>query len=71
MWCLKQKLDGTIYLTYDRYYRYTRNVPGIWELVGSKNDPLVHHCVRMNRKAGYLCCDDDEGQTRVLVLTEE
>jgi len=71
MFRLRQKSDGTIYLTYDRFYRYTYNMPGIWELVGPKDNLLTHHCVRMNEKAGYLCCDDDEGQTRVLVLTEE
>lgn len=71
MFRLKQKPDGTIYLTYDRFYRYSHNMPGRWEIIGPIGTTLTNYCVRVNQKAGYLCCDDDEGQTRVLVLTEE
>lgn len=71
MWSLRQKQDGEIYLTYDRFRYRSFNDPGLWEIVGPKNKFETTRFVEVNRAAGYLCCPDDEGNMRALVLTGE
>jgi len=68
MWSLRQKQDGTFWLTYDRDRYYTNNLRGRWEFVGKQDSAYTAHCVRTNQKAGYPCVNDDEGNVRVLVL---
>ncbi len=68
MWSLRERKDGTLYLTYDRYRRFTNSLRGIWELVGKQGSTYTDHCVRVNQQAGYFCANDDEGNVRVLVL---
>lgn len=70
MWQLRQKPDGTIYLTYDRYRRYSHSFRGIWEFIGKQDSAYTARAVRMNQSAGLICANDDEGGVRVLVLTE-
>ena len=70
MWSLRQKPNGSFYLTYDRFRRHSWNLRGLWEYVGPQENSHTAHSVRMNRAAGYLCCNDDEGGVRVLVLEE-
>lgn len=70
MWSLRQRNDGSMYLTFDKFRRYTHNLPGLWEFVGSQIHVDTPRLVEMNRRAGYLCCPDDEGGVRALVLTE-
>jgi hypothetical protein len=69
MWSARQKSDGEVYLTYDRY-RFTRDLRGLWEYLGPKDNTYTAYAVRVNQNAGYLCCADDEGNVRVLVLEE-
>ena len=69
MWSLRQRTDESFYLTWDRFHRYNYNLPGLWELVGPKNKAETTRFVEINRAAGYLCCGDDEGNMRALVLT--
>lgn len=68
MWSLRQKDSGDFYLTYDRQRWFTNNLRGLWELVGPQNSAYARFAADVNRKAGLLCCDDDEGNIRVLVL---
>lgn len=68
MWSLRLKEDGTFYLTYDRSRRMNSQSRGIWEFVGPQALSYTDHAVAVNRSAGYLCCNDDEGGVRVLVL---
>lgn len=70
MWVLKQKLDGTFCLFYDRHRRFNSNFRGLWEFIGQQGNAYTDHAVRVNRKAGYLCCNDSEGGVRVLVLED-
>lgn len=70
MWSLRQKQTGEFYLTYDKYRRFTNNLKGLWEHVGNQGTVMTTNAVRVNQEAGLLCCDDDEGGTRVLVLEE-
>lgn len=69
MWSLRQRTDGSFYLTYDHYRRYTHNMPGLWEMVGPASKAETTRLVEVNQRAGYLCCSDDEGNVRSLVLT--
>jgi len=68
MWSLRQRSDGSFYLTFDRTRRFTYSLLGLWEYLGPQDNQLTAHCVRVNEKAGYLCCNDDQGAVRVLVL---
>lgn len=68
MWSLRERQDGSFYLTFDRSRRYLNGLRGIWEFIGHKDDTMISHYVRTNEKAGLLCCEDDEGGVRVLVL---
>lgn len=68
MWSLRQKDDGSFYVTYDRDRRYDNRVPGIWELVGPSDLTQTILCVAINRRNGLLCAKDDQGNMRVLVL---
>lgn len=70
MWSLKEKDDGTIYLTYDRFRWFTNSLRGIWEPVGPIGAVYTNTAIRVNQRAGYLCCNDDEGNVRVLVLED-
>lgn len=70
MWTVKQKQDGSFYLTYDKFRRFNPNHRGLWEWVGPQDSAQTAYCVRVNEKAGYICCNDDEGNVRVLVLEE-
>ena len=73
MWSLRRKQDGSFYLTFDRERRFTFNLPGRWEWIGSQGatpEGIAHvnRAVKLNRRAGYLVCPDDEGGVRALVL---
>jgi hypothetical protein len=70
MWSLKQKQDGTFYLTYDKFRRFTFNTKGLWEWIGPQNSSHMPHIIRVNESSGHLCCNDDEGNVRALVLEE-
>lgn len=70
MWSLKQRNDGTFYLTYDRTRRFDYNYRGIWEWIGVQGSAYTESVVRKNRAAGYICCEDDEGSVRILVLED-
>jgi hypothetical protein len=70
MWVLKEKENGEFYLTYDIDKRRNWYGRGIWEIVGPQGNSYTERCVRINAQAGYLCANDDEGNVRVLVLTE-
>ena len=70
MWTLKQRNDGTFYLTYDRYKRHSHNSRGLWEWVGLQGNSYTDFAVRVNEQAGYVCLNDDEGAVRVLVLED-
>ncbi len=71
MWSLRERNDGTFYLTYDGFRRFNNNLRGLWEVIGRQNHLNTAHLVRENQRRGYLCCNDDEGNVRALVLTEE
>lgn len=68
MWSLKQKEDGSFILFFDRNRWYNPNVRGLWELIGQKGATYISHYTLVNEQRGYLCCDDTEGNVRVLVL---
>lgn len=69
MWSLRQRPDGTFYLTYDHSRRYsTSQLRGLWELVGPQEVTATNKAVQENKKQGYTHCNDDEGNVRVLVL---
>lgn len=70
MWSLAQKEDGEIYLTYDKFRRYNYQYRGIWEFVGPQDNAYTAYAIRVNQNAGHICCNDDEGNVRVLILTE-
>jgi hypothetical protein len=70
MWVLKQKDDGTIYLTWDRFRRMNHNLRGLWEPIGPIDNKYTEMAVRVNKRAGHLCCADDQGNMRVLVLED-
>jgi hypothetical protein len=70
MWSLRERNDGSMYLTYDKFRRYTHSLPGLWEFVGSQIHVETPRLIEMNRRAGYLVVNDDEGGVRALVLTE-
>lgn len=70
MWSLRNK-DGKTYLTWDRYRWVNNNYRGIWELLGPKHKIETEHLANINRQAGYLVCDDDEGGIRALIFAEE
>ena len=70
MWSLRQKQDRSFYLVYDRERRFTHNLRGVWEWVGAQGSEYTAYAVRANRRAGYLCANDNEGGVRVLVLEE-
>ena len=69
MWSLRQKDNGEFYLTYDRN-RYPNGLRGLWEYLGPQSNAYTPYAVRVNENAGYLCANDDEGNVRVLVLTD-
>ena len=68
MWSLRLKQDGSFFLTYDKDRRFINNSRGVWDLIGPKDSAQTQHCVEVNRRAGLLCCDDEQGNVRVLVL---
>jgi hypothetical protein len=70
MWSLRQRKDGSFFLTYDRERRFTHNLRGTWEFVGPQGNTYTAKCVRTNSQRGLLCCNDDEGNVRVLVLED-
>lgn len=70
MWTLKQKPNGTFYLTWDYKRKFDQNYRGIWEYVCSQEALSRARLVRANKEQGYLVANDDEGSVRVLVLTE-
>jgi hypothetical protein len=69
MWSLRRRPDDSFYLTYDRDRRYSNQLRGIWELVGPQDTVATDRAVAVNEAIGHLCCKDDEGNVRVLVLT--
>lgn len=71
MWSLRTKSDSSFYLTYDKFRRFDNNLRGLWEFVGSQESLDTARLVKMNQQTGLLCCNDDEGNVRALVLTEE
>ena len=68
MWSLKERNDGSTYLTYDRDRFFTRHLRGRWEYLGPQGNKYTDYCVRVNREQGLLTASDDEGNVRVLVL---
>jgi hypothetical protein len=70
MWSLKQNEDGSVVLTYDRTRWVSNRCRGLWEIVGKQDLLHTNRCVEVNQRAGLLCCNDDEGNVRVLVLEE-
>ena len=70
MWSLRQKVDGSFYLTYDKFRRHSYRLAGIWEHIGKIGSPGMEKIIEINRSAGYLCANDDEGGVRALVLEE-
>ena len=68
MWSLRLKDSGEFYLTYDRERRFTRDLRGRWEFLGEQSNAYIPHVIRTNENNGYLCCNDDEGGVRILVL---
>jgi hypothetical protein len=70
MWSLRQRENDEFYLTYDKDRWRTRDLRGLWELIGATENEYTKYCVRVNTEAGLLCAPDDQGNTRVLVLTE-
>lgn len=68
MWSLRQKEDGEFFLTFDRSRRFTNNLRGLWEYVGPQDVSYTTHAVKQNERNGLLCCKDDEGAVRVLIL---
>jgi hypothetical protein len=70
MWSLRQRQDGTFYLTFDRERRTTNKLRGLWEYVGKQGLQYTAHAVRANQEAGYYCVNDDEDGVRVLILEE-
>ena len=71
MWSLKHRLDGSFVLAWDRERRYDHNFPGLWEFVGKASHAETPRLVEANLAAGYMCCIDNEGNVRALVLTRE
>lgn len=70
MWSLRQKQDGSMYLTYDKFRRFNSGFRGIWELIGPQGNRYTEYCIRVNEGRGLLTCPDDEGHVRVLVLED-
>ena len=70
MWTLKEKQTGELYLAYDKERWFTNNLRGLWELVGPQTSAYARYSADVNRSIGLLCCDDNEGNIRVLVLEE-
>ena len=70
MWSLRLKSNGEFYLTYDRTRRLTQDLRGLWEHIGRKNNSYTDYAIMVNQQAGLLCCDDDEGGVRCLVLED-
>lgn len=70
MWSLRQKKSGEFFLTYDRERRVNPYLRGLWEFVGPQDNAYTAQCVRINEARGLLCCNDDEGNVRCLVLED-
>lgn len=70
MWVLRQKSDGSLYLTFDKFRFVHPQLRGVWQYVGPQGNALTDHCVRMNENMGYYCMNDDEGGVQVLVLED-
>ena len=70
MWSLRQKEDGSFFLTFDRYRRYSYNLRGTWEWIGPQGNEYTAYAKRVNENLGYLCANDDEGSVRILVLED-
>jgi len=70
MMSMRQRNDGTFYLTWDRERRFTNNLRGLWVYVGPTNNALTDHCVHVNAQQGLYCLPDDEGNTHCLVLED-
>lgn len=70
MWSLRLRHDNSFYLTFDSSRRRTTLFRGVWELIGPQNNSHTSLSVNANRRAGLLCCNDDEGGVRVLILEE-
>ena len=71
MWSLRlNEEEGRFCLTYDRNRRHTEALRGVWEFIGLQSNENTLPIARANQANGYLCCEDDEGGVRVLILTE-
>ena len=68
MWSLRQKADGSFYLTFDRGRRFTYQLRGVWDFVGRADNEHTQKYVRANLQAGYYVLPDDEGSMRMLIL---
>ena len=68
MWSIDVNKNGEFYLVFDRARRYNHLVRGLWILIGPKDNEYTKKCVVSNRQQGYYCLNDDEGNTRMLVL---
>lgn len=68
MWRLRQRDDGSVYLTFDKNPNQNSYTRGKWVLIGAKGLPETKSCVNINERHGSICVEDDEGNVRVLVL---
>jgi hypothetical protein len=64
------KLGNPYLKKVDRYRVISEEGRGQWMSVGRITDEGIDHVVRLNRKNGLIVLPDDEGNYRVLVLTE-
>ena len=70
MFSLRQRKDGSFYLTWDKERYPTNTLRGYWAWIGAKGAVSTEKSIRVNQEMGRLICDDDEGGTRTLILEE-
>lgn len=70
MWTLKTLESGETILTYDKTRYRTNQERGTWAYIGLQSSPMINEIIRINEANGLVCCNDDEGSVRVLVLQD-
>lgn len=70
MWSLSEKQDGSFVLVFDRDRRRTNQLRGSWEIIGAQGTSDTQLSIDTNRRHGSLCCNDNEGNVRILVLED-
>ena len=69
MWSLRRRPeDNTFYLIYDRDRRYNWQLRGVWEYLCGQDNEYTQGYIRTARQNGYLICNDNEGNVRILIL---